>query len=78
MFFDTLEQVRCRFYVWVLVSPVFGEVAGAGGGEDGLAEDFEDLGDFFEAAADFVDFCEKFFDFGDDSFLLGKRRNLQC
>jgi hypothetical protein len=56
--------------VGILLAPIFGEAAGAGGGEDRLAEGFEDLSDFFEAGLDSVNFCEEFLDFGYDAFLF--------
>ena len=60
---------------FALEPPIFGETAGAGGGEDGLAEGFEDLWDFFEAGSHFVDFCEERLDFGYDAFLFRSRSN---
>src|SRR5579863_2406026 len=51
-------------------APVIGEPTGAGGGEDGLAEGFEEFGDFGETGAAGVDVRQKIFDFGDNVRLL--------
>jgi hypothetical protein len=54
-------------------TPVFSEAAGAGGGEDGLAEASEELWDFVEALPTGVDAGEQGVQFGDDPALLGER-----
>ena len=49
-----------------------------GGGEDGLAEAFEDGRDLFQPLLAGVDFCQEFFQLGDDAalFFEGGRGNL--
>ena len=47
----------------------------AGGGEDGLAEAFEDGRDLFQPLLAGVDFCQEFFQLGDDAALFIQGRN---
>jgi hypothetical protein len=76
--FSTGENIREQFLypisLWVTLSPIFGEAAGAGGGEDSLAKALEDFGDSSEAFAGRVDLGEERFDFDDNPLLFGERR----
>ena len=54
----------------MLLPPVGGEAAGAGGGEDGLAEAFEEGGDFIQPFLAGFHLGQEFFQFGGDAALF--------
>ncbi|MEZ5509817.1 MAG: hypothetical protein R3F47_07930 [Gammaproteobacteria bacterium] len=58
-------------------SPLLRQLAADGGGEDGLAEAFEDVGDGVEADFDGVHLCQQLVEFGGDLFLFGEWRERQ-
>ena len=52
--------------------PFGGEAAGASGGEDGLAEAFEEGGNFIQPFLAGINLGKEFFQFGDYEVLFGK------
>ena len=56
----------------ILLPPIGGQAAGAGGGEDGLAKAFEQDGDLCQALLAGVHCGQELFQFCDDAALFGE------
>jgi len=69
---DAFEEGRRGFGVGVGGAPIAGEVAAEGGGEDGLAEFFEEGGHGVEGFARAAAAGLEGFELGDDSALFGQ------
>jgi len=58
---------------YLVGAPIIRQLAGSGGGEDGLAEAFEDGGDAIEAVAAGIHPRQHRIEFVGDAFLFGER-----
>src|SRR5436190_1836180 len=72
-FRDSSEEGISSFQLGLLLSPIGGELTGAGGCDDGLAEVSKDCRDTSKSLACSVDLGEQLFHPLDNAFLLGQR-----
>ena len=63
-----------RFDYWILLPPIGGEAAGAGGGEDGLAKAFEQDGNLRQPLLAGVHFAQQLGELRHNPLLLAERR----